>query len=163
MISGFGAIKIKQFGKEFINIIQDYCALHGIEKREDDIIIAENKLKRIRKNIVTKPDTRKTTFDLYRSGKTFTEIAGLRNLSLSTIEGHLAHFIENGEIDIDELLDETKQNKIREIIAASTTNSLQELKALMPFAGYAEIKWMIADQKFKNNKIAPQLPAKVIL
>ena len=146
MINGFGAVKIKQFGNDFINIIKDYCELHGLENIS---VIEESikKVKRLKTTVSTnpdKPDTKKMSFDLYKTGKSISEISKERNLSSSTIEGHFAYFIETGELNIDELLDKNKQQKILEIINSSENKSLTSLKEQMPFADYGEIKWMFA-------------------
>ncbi|MEO8770490.1 MAG: helix-turn-helix domain-containing protein [Ferruginibacter sp.] len=151
-INGFGAVKIKQFGKDFINIIKDYCELHGLDN--SNLIEPAKNIKRVKAPASTstqtrsaKPDTKKTSFDLYRSGKSILEISKERNLTVSTIEGHFAHFIETGELNIDELLDKNKQQKIRDIINSSENKSLTLLKEQMPFASYGELRWIIASDK----------------
>nr|AUN35590.1 putative helicase [uncultured bacterium] len=144
-INGFGAVKIKQFGKDFISIIQNYCELHNIDNI--GLIPVIKKVKKPKLATTGKPDTRKTSFDLYKNGKSFLEIATERNLSITTIEGHMAHFIETGELNIDDLIDKNKQQKILEILKATESRSLQAIKEKAPFAGYAELKWMLASEK----------------
>lgn len=55
------------------------------------------------------------TLQLYKEGKAVDEIAQLRNLAVTTIEGHLASFIYSGDIELDELV---HPNKSKVILAA---------------------------------------------
>ncbi|MFT3909574.1 MAG: helix-turn-helix domain-containing protein [Ferruginibacter sp.] len=152
LINGFGSVKLKQYGNDFLNIIKDYCELNNIESSSPVIPVKKvRKAKSVATNNTIKPDTKKESFDLYKTGKSFSEIAKERNLALTTIEGHMAYFIEKGELNIDELLDKDKQEKIRSVLKNSETSSLQSLKELLPFASYAELKWMIASEKKKND------------
>ncbi len=143
-ISGFGKIKLKQFGNEFINIIQNYCELHNLESNSADL--PEKKIK-VPKTKTDKPDTKKLSFDLYKSGRTLVQVAAERNLALSTIEGHLAYYIETGELNIDDLLDAEKQSSIRDIIKQSGSESLQTIKEKLPTISYGELRWVIASEK----------------
>jgi len=143
-ISGFGKIKLKQFGNDFIHIIQDYCELHNLQSNAIDLPV--KKIKAV-KTKVTKTDTKKISFDLYKTGKSLSEISSERNLTLSTIENHLAHYIEKGELNINELLDDSKQLLIKEVIKNKGSESLQSIKELLPTVSYGELKWMIAAEK----------------
>jgi hypothetical protein len=66
-----------------------------------------------------KGDTRRISLELYKEGKTITDIASRRGLARTTVEGHLASFIPTGEIDIKELVPD---DKIAAIIAAIEKN-----------------------------------------
>ncbi|MEP7163103.1 MAG: helix-turn-helix domain-containing protein [Ferruginibacter sp.] len=143
-ISGFGKIKLKQFGNDFVSIIQNYCELHGLESNAADM--PEKKIKKPKAK-TEKPDTKKLSFDLYKEGRTLNQVAAKRNLALSTVEGHLAYFIETGELDIDELLDPVKQSSIRNVIKQTGSESLQMIREQLPTISYAEVKWVIASAK----------------
>ena len=143
-ISGFGKIKLKQFGNDFINIIQDYCELHNLESSEIDLPVKKVKTKT---STAIRPDTKKISFGLYKAGKSVQQISAERNLAISTIEGHLAHFIETGEIKIDELLDEEKLSSIREVIKQAGAGSIQTIKEQLPTISYGELRWAIASEK----------------
>ncbi len=56
----------------------------------------------------TKGSTRRISLQFHRKGIPIPQIATLRNLSVNTIETHLASFISSGEIDIKELVPEEK-------------------------------------------------------
>ena len=148
-ISGFGKIKIKQFGNDFIDIIQQYCDLNNLHSIP--IIAAEKKTKKtgVKKD---RDDTKKLSFDLYKEGKKISEIASIRNLTITTIEGHLAHFIESGELDIAALVTPVKQLHVRDIINKTGTSPLQKIKELLPDISYGELKWVIASEKYLAMK-----------
>lgn len=143
-ISGFGKIKLKQFGNDFINIIMDYCELHNLQSNSIELPVKKIKTQKIK---ATKPDTKKLSFDMYKKGIPVKEISTERNLSLSTIETHLAHYIESGEININELLTADKQAQIKDVIKNNGAETLQSIKAQLPDISYGEIKWMIASEK----------------
>ena len=148
-ISGFGKIKIKQFGNDFIDIIQQYCDLNNLESIA--ITAPEKKIKKATGK-KDKPDTKKLSFDLYKERKNMQEIATARNLTLTTIEGHLAHFIESGELDVDALVDKEKQLTIRDTINKTGPGPLQKIKEQLPDISYGELKWVIASEKFLAGK-----------
>ena len=147
-ISGFGKIKLKQFGNDFINIIRDYCELHSLHSSSIELPVKKVKASSInKKEKPDKPSTKKISFDLYKAGKTIEAIAKERNLSISTIEGHLAFFIETGSLDINDLVDEKKQSTVKNLMAETGPGSLQTLKQQLPEISYGEIKWIIASEK----------------
>lgn len=143
-ISGFGKIKLKQFGIDFIDIIKNYCELHNLVSNTDALPVKKIKTA---KNKQVKADTKKNTIDLYKQGRSIKQIAEERNLAISTIEGHLAYFIETGEILIDELLNIEKQMLISNAVKQKGYDSIQALKELLPSISYGELKWFIASEK----------------
>ncbi|MEO6669669.1 MAG: helix-turn-helix domain-containing protein [Ferruginibacter sp.] len=144
-INGFGAVKIKQFGKDFINIIKDYCELHGLEGNH--LMEPMKKVKRSKAANSKKTDTKKESFDLYNKGKSITDISKERNLSVTTIEGHLAYYIETGALNINEFLETDKQQKIIDVINSSDSKSLTSLKEKLPFASYGELRFVLASMR----------------
>lgn len=150
-ISGFGAVKIKQYGKEFINIIDAYCESNNLETM---IFDSTPKVKRKEKPVVAnKTDTKRATLELYKSGKSVSAIAMERKLTNSTIEGHLAYFIEQGELHINDFVDQAQQRKILNAGQTLENNSLTTLKERIPFASFAELKWMVAWNKNKAIRV----------
>ena len=59
-----------------------------------------------------KTDTKTLSFELFKTGKTIEEIAAARGLAPGTIEGHLAHFIGLGELDIFTFLEREQVQEI---------------------------------------------------
>ena len=77
----------------------------------------------------SKVNTKRVSFDLYKTGKTIAEIAAERNLAVSTIEGHLAYFIASRELDISEFLTKEQVDETAGFFEERKTESLVEAKA----------------------------------
>lgn len=85
------------------------------------------------------------SYDLFRSGKGVAEIAKERELAASTVESHLALFVEKGAIDVLELLDEEKVTEIRQALKKHYKNSITPVKkALGRDYSFGEIKMVLA-------------------
>ncbi|MBD8347313.1 helix-turn-helix domain-containing protein [Dysgonomonas sp. HGC4] len=77
-----------------------------------------------------KGDSQRITLSLFNEGKTLKEIAAERNLSTTTIESHLSGFILTGELSIDQLISEEKQNyllpRLKDIQPSTPLSSIKE-------------------------------------
>ncbi|MFN3916183.1 MAG: helix-turn-helix domain-containing protein [Flavobacteriales bacterium] len=95
-----------------------------------------------------KINTKEISFKLYNSGHTIDAIAKERSMAVSTIEGHLAKYVSNGQISVLAFVDETKLEHII-IAAGSTENKLMgEVKAILGDEySYSEIKFALAHMK----------------
>lgn len=78
-----------------------------------------------------KGETVKETLLLYKQGKTIEEIASDRNLTLTTIEGHFAKLIQQGEISITKVLPAEKLFPILEAIKNQPEPGLANLKTTL--------------------------------
>ncbi len=88
-----------------------------------------------------KIDTKKVSLDLYKGGMKVDDIAKARNLSPSTILGHLAHYVIEGELGIRDFVSTTHENKIREFISSHPDAHFGEIRtALGESYTYGEIK-----------------------
>lgn len=142
-ISGFGAFKIEKYGRAFLELIHDYCHEHGIGTK-----IELRHPKKIRRTGVPKErasDTKRASYEMYRSGNTIAEIAEFRQLAITTIETHLSYYITTGELDINEFVPEDKQELIAVAIEKYGRLSLKQLKDNLPEEiSYGEIRMMAA-------------------
>lgn len=92
-----------------------------------------------------KGETYKETLMMYQEGKTAEEIAVERGLSMTTIEGHFARLIAQGEISISKVLTPDKLFPILEAIKTQTDPSLTNLKsALGDKFSFGEIRMAMA-------------------
>jgi ATP-dependent DNA helicase RecQ len=148
LISGFGDVKLARYGRELLQPVKDYCKAKGLESK-----IAYKSPKRERKTKTERParaprsgtDTRTETFNLYRQGKNALEIAAARGLSQVTIESHLSHFVQTGDLDVKELVTETKLPIIIEAVENYGAERLAPLKEILGDAyTYGEIKAVIS-------------------
>lgn len=143
-ISGFGEIKIEKYGSPFLELLQDYCRDHNLETR---IELKQPKLERKTGTTARarSSDTKQVSYELHKEGKTITEIAEERGMSTTTIEGHLSYYIANGELDIHDFVDSTKQQAIKKAAETFGTGSLKILKDNLPEdIGYGEIRMVLA-------------------
>ena len=82
---------------------------------------------------------------MYQSGQSIAEIAGLRNLSPITIEGHLATFVQTGEIDVSNFVSREKIIVIQDAVEKYGDTMLSPLKEILGEEySYNEIKATIA-------------------
>jgi len=148
-INGVGKKTIQKYGKELVELVSAYRKKHGIEK----VILPEPK-KNSEESItankkVPYSDTKQTSFDMFNNGLTIAKIAQERGLVESTIEGHLAFFMEEGKLDINKFLSPKKQQAIEKELAVDDNNSLSKVKdALGADYSYGDIKMMLAFQKY---------------
>jgi hypothetical protein len=150
MVSGFGKAKTQQFGESFLNIINRYCEENNLGTNIEAIPI---KAKRKTKSVEVKTDTKTTSFLLFKAGKSIAEIAAERNLVAGTIEGHLAYFVELGEVDVSELLSTAKQDSIKAVISKHGTEVHKAIMENVPAGtSYGEVRIMLASLK-KNQLV----------
>ncbi len=100
-----------------------------------------------------KPDTKEVSFALYKQGKMPEEIAQERGFGLTTIEGHLAHYVSLGMIPVTQFVTKEKFDKIIEVsknIEGDT--KLTPIKEVLgDEVSYSEIKYALATQKYLNK------------
>ncbi len=132
-IKGIGKGKSKAFGAELIGIIRAYC-------EENDLPTSPLPIPE-----PPKVDTKTQSFELYKAGKTIDEIAAERGFARSTIEGHLAHFIQLRELDIFTLMKEDDVHTIDAFFRDNDTTLSSDAKAHFGEQySYGEIKMVLA-------------------
>jgi tRNA uridine 5-carbamoylmethylation protein Kti12 len=131
-VKGLGKTRVKQYGSDLLEIINSYCKEHGIEREVFELPIKEKKIK---------TDTKKLSFDLFKQGKTISEIAKERAFTTGTIEGHLAHYILSAEISVFDIVPKIKVAKIMAYLIQNPESSTLETKiALGDEVSYGEIR-----------------------
>jgi hypothetical protein len=75
-----------------------------------------------------KTPTALISYNFYRQGKNIEEITKERGLVVGTIQGHLCQFVENGELEVSELLPTLKLNRIIDEYHSgkATSNEIKE-------------------------------------
>ncbi len=106
-IKGMGTRKSEQYGEEILEIIASYCRKENIESPDIPVTVKKKPQKE-------RVDTKKVSYDLFRSGSTIAQIAEERNLSHSTVENHLSYYVGTGEIPVDRFLSKGKIDMISE-------------------------------------------------
>lgn len=143
LISGFGDVKLAKYGREFLAVINAYTKAKGLSSR-----ITQKRAKRERKAKPKKgktSDTFQFTYNLYKEGKSVAEISQERGLSPTTVEGHLSRFIQTGELDVFEFVNEDKIPAIKDAVESYGSAMLSPIKEVLGDAyTYGEIKAVIA-------------------
>ncbi len=149
------ATENSEFSKDKINTAQEN------KERIEELKVIPKKEKRVRQSrgstrdgeqsLAKKIDTKKVSFDLYKSGKTIEEIASERKMVQMTIEGHLAHFAGLGMIDVKLFVEEEKMKNIITVSKTLDTTLFGPIKqSLGDEYSYSEIRFAMA--YYHNSK-----------
>jgi ATP-dependent DNA helicase RecQ len=146
-ISGFGDIKLRRYGQEFLDCILAYCKRKNLPSR---IQLKQPKRERVgsslRKARHDETGTYQATLDLYRQGLSIAEIAVRRNKAPQTISGHLARFIELGDLKAEQFVTKDKINHIKSLVDKHGSLSLKLLKEnAADDITYDDIKFVLSD------------------
>lgn len=143
-ISGFGAYKVERYGAPFLELVQDYCNEHGMSTKID-LKQVSSRSKKTTPQKERASDTKRISFEMFKSGKSIRDIAAERSFSPMTIETHLSYYVTTGEIEVSEFVTPDKQDLIREAAEKYGALSLKLLKDNLPEnISYTEIKMMLA-------------------
>jgi ATP-dependent DNA helicase RecQ len=153
-ITGFGDAKVDKYGQQFLDIILEYAAKNNLSS-----LIHEkpNKKEKKEKSVekTNKESTTIQTLNLYKQGLSTSDIATQRNLSIGTIEGHLAQLVKQNEVDVFKLME---AEKINAIVKAIETIDSDSATALLSHLGnsysYSELRYGINYAKYLKEKMA---------
>mgnify|MGYP001042640031 CR=1 FL=1 len=151
-LNGFGRAKAEKYGDDILEAVMDYCSKNNLES---NMAAKETNPKREKKErpLEERTPTNMTSFNLFKEGKSINEIAKERNMAVGTIEGHLASFVANGEIDINKMVSKEKQSLIKEAMNIYGHESFKTLKDNLPEnVTYGEIRMVVASEKNIENR-----------
>jgi len=155
-IKGFGKKKVQKYGEELIGIIRNYLQVNHLAKIE--VELNEDELSENLKP--EKGQSQRVSLEMFKQGKTIEEIASERSYAVSTIEGHLARFVVNGELDILELLSPEKFELVKSYFIETESTSLTEAKTVLgDDVSYGELRMVLGYMTQRNA----DLPSKYIL
>ena len=121
-VHGFGKKSVEQFGEALLNIVETYCKERNLSTNL--LTIAPRK-----KRIPKRSETKEKSFEFFKEGKTINEIAQIRGLARTTIEGHLGYFVGTGELDIYRIIDEQKVETIQKTLTQYPDAPTSDIKA----------------------------------
>ncbi len=121
-VNGIGKTRVEKYGAAILKVIKDYCDENDIETSNEVDIFEEAKPKKI------KGETKKVSLNLFKAGKSITEIANERELNENTIFGHLASFINSGEVKVTDLMSNVHYKELKEAIPKKTFENVSDLK-----------------------------------
>jgi hypothetical protein len=97
-------------------------------------------------------DTQRMSLRLFREGQSIADIAKQRDLTVSTVEGHLASFIFTGEVDVKELVPEPRVNAILAVIKELGPGAVGPIRGRLGDAySFGEIRAVINYFKHSNK------------
>ena len=103
-IHGLGPVKIEKYGQALLDVIHSSRNASnfrfGSIAKETEAPILEP----VKKKKEKKEKTWVITYKMYKEGKTVMQIAQERSLTETTILGHLARYVESGDIDVHKLV-----------------------------------------------------------
>lgn len=133
-VKGMGGTRLQQFGKEILELVIAFRRQKGM----DLPIGAEKEAEK------AGMDTKEISFELYKNGQSISEIAFERKFAASTIEGHLAHYVGLGELEIDKFVEPSKAKAIAAYIERSQTKQISDIRtAIGENYSYSEIRFVL--------------------
>jgi uncharacterized protein YpbB len=132
-VKGMGGTRMQQFGKEILEMVIAYRKQKGLELP----IGAEKEVEKAGLS------SQETSYELFKSGKTIPEIAKERGMAISTIEGHLAHYVGTGDLELDRVVDPQKSKAILEYLEKHQVHGSSEIRAALGNDySYSEIRFV---------------------
>ena len=149
-ISGFGSVKLRNYGEAFLSCVQSYAREHGLETKILQKPIPRRR-KEEHKKRTKRTDSARLSYDLYLEHRDVSDVARMRNLTEGTIEGHLLAFVESGDLAVEDLVSEESIIMIEEVLASIGSNErLSLIKSKLPAnISYGDIKAVLLKGKGK--------------
>lgn len=121
-VEGMGKTRVDKYGDAIIDVIKTFCEDNNIETSEDTSIFEDKTVK------LKKGETKTVSLELFQSGKSLDQIALERELNINTVFGHLASFIETGEVSVSDVMSSSHYKELHKLIPTKTFENLSDLK-----------------------------------
>ena len=130
-ISGVGAAKLEQWGEAFLEVIRSHAGEQGLAERP--VPGARRGREQQGSKVSRKGSTHLATKQLLEQGRSITEVAAERGLSVRTVVGHVEKLVDNGEdLDLGPLLPASDRlEAIQQAIDRSGALALAPVKAML--------------------------------
>lgn len=141
-IKGLKGKKGQTLGKELLELVAQYRSkppLPDMEPGSDRAGIPSAKPPK------EKGTSQEETLRIFLEGKTMAEVAAARGLALSTVEGHLTHFVGTGELALDRLVGTDKAARIAAYFACTPLAGLTAAKEALGDVSYGELQFVLKD------------------
>jgi ATP-dependent DNA helicase RecQ len=144
-ISGVGELKMEKYGTDFLREIKNYCRVNKLASRTD-LKTPKRETKTRTRRDADGNASHDVSLDMFNSGLSIEEIAESRGLAKSTIEMHLIRFIQTGEVSLEDIVNYSKiepiKNAIIQLNAGIAVSPVKEL--LGENYSYGEIRAVLA-------------------
>lgn len=142
-IHGIARKRLALYGQDIESIIQQYCKANNISTNSP---IGKHP------SAPSGSGTQQTSLAMFQSGKSVEQIAKERGLTVSTIQGHLAYYIEEAELDIHRLLPQAKLEEIDRYCSANPNATLPDAKTHFGSKfNYGELKLAFSYRNSRRN------------
>ncbi|MBL8890063.1 MAG: AAA family ATPase [Planctomycetaceae bacterium] len=139
-IAGIGKGRFEKYGKELLDLIQEYRTKNAVKGAALPI------LEKLPRGV---SETKRLSYQMWKAGDSPEQIAGKRSLSVSTVIGHLADFVERGEIAVERLSAAERVAEVLVFLQANPTATSADART--HFAGkydYPELRLIIAHSRW---------------
>ncbi|TAJ14231.1 helicase [Marinilabiliaceae bacterium JC017] len=143
-IKGIGKKKLNEFGPQILAIVNDFVLTNNLmetaRKLNDQ---AEEIQSTSTKNKADKKPTQEVSYELFKEGQSIEAIARQRSLQPTTIESHLARYIETGELEIHQFVSKEKLDAITQFFKKNDNMKLNDAKQYFGNkVSYADLKFV---------------------
>lgn len=133
-ISGVGQVKYEKYGETFLEIINDYVTKNNIEVKWIDKSEVSSQVKPTNNLRGSKVKTQDVTVNMIKEGKSIIEVAKEREITVSTVLGHIEKYIndensEKVEFNLEGIFTEKEEKEIMEATAELGADRLAPIKA----------------------------------
>ena len=135
---GMGTKRVRNYGAEILDIVLRFI---GKDPQTTDI----GDLSQVTKKRQI-GDTYRITKELFDNGLSVEAIAKERGLAISTILGHLVHYVEEGTLKASQILEKEKYNEILEYFESTFDPQINIAREVLgPKYQYGEIKAVLVE------------------
>ena len=135
---GMGTKRVRNYGAEILDIVLRFI---GKDPQTTDI----GDLSQVTKKRQI-GDTYRITKELFDNGLSVEAIAKERGLAISTILGHLVHYVEEGTLKASQILEKEKYNEILEYFESTFDPQINIAREVLgPEYQYGEIKAVLVE------------------
>jgi len=143
VIKGLKGKKGKTLGPEILQLVDQYRLEHNLPAPQ---AVQANEGGRPAGEKSKKPKTKEESLRLFLEGRSTAEVAAARGLTVTTIEGHLAHFISTGKLSLDQLMEPKKAARIAAYFQSNLYQGLTSAKEdLGKDVSYGELRFVLKD------------------
>ncbi|PIE58874.1 MAG: helicase [Desulfobulbus propionicus] len=152
-IKGIGQRLSERYGEQLVALVGQYRQQHNIDKVTMPTSSSEQECAAEHGRRVRKKNTHQVTLELFQQGLSIAQIAAQRGLVVSTIENHCAGLVEQGEIAIGSLLEESRLQALSQLLVNMREKPLNQIKASVNNDySYHEIKLVLAHLTFLEQR-----------
>ncbi len=149
VIKGLKGKKGKTLGAEILQLVGQYRLKHNLPAPQAVQVNEGGQPASIKKD---KPKTREESLRLFLEGRSAAEVAAARGLALSTIEGHLAHFVGTGKLGLERLMEPEKAARIAAYFQGNQYQGLTPAKEVLgEDVSYGELRFVLKDLERKGK------------